>query len=214
MSSHHVVREAQEPALLILQASALKHSHLAPLLEWSPTIVVTAKALPQVLEQGIKVDAVLCPESQQDEISTLVQEQEPISLVSLKEKENTLTTALIFLTQHKHTAVNILTSGNFPTEQEEIKGQLLAQSTSLNVVLLDEYYKSVLYRSGKFIKWFPPGETIRFQPTQRKMLVSCHGFTSTLEQAPLQENVDLKTAGAGMVTISGSAPFWIHEKIN
>lgn len=213
MSSHHVVREAQEPALLILQASALNYDHVSPLLEWSPTIVVTAEALPHVLEQGIKIDVVLCRKNKENEISLLIREQEPVSLISLQEEESFLSAALFFLMQHKHASVNILTSGN-STEQKKIKRQLIAQEFPLNVVLLDEKYRSALYRTGKFVKWLPSGEIITIQPALQEVVVSGSGFSSSLNQTILKESVDLQAAGTGVVSISGPSPFWILEKIN
>ena len=213
MSSHHVVREAQEPALLILQSSALSYDHISPLLEWSPTILVTAEALPQVLEHGIKIDAVICRREEQNEISTLIQEQEPVTLISLAEEQDILSAALSFLMQHQHVAVNILTSIN-SAGREEIKSQLIEQELKLNVVLLDEKFKSALYRSGKFVKWLPSGEIIRLQPAQQEVVISGSGFTASLEQTRLQECVDLETTGTGVVSLNGSAPFWILEKVD
>jgi len=58
MSSHHFVKEQQEPALLILDTS-VSYETMSPLLEWSPTVLVTELAIDAVLSWGIKVDVIL-----------------------------------------------------------------------------------------------------------------------------------------------------------
>ncbi|RZK41505.1 MAG: thiamine pyrophosphokinase, partial [Pedobacter sp.] len=40
MSSHHIVREKQEPALYIHQLGNFDEEKLGQLLEWSPTVLV------------------------------------------------------------------------------------------------------------------------------------------------------------------------------
>lgn len=59
MSSHHVVREKQEPALLIANGEGCSFELLGQLLEWSPFIVVLDHAIHRVLDLGIKVDVLL-----------------------------------------------------------------------------------------------------------------------------------------------------------
>ena len=49
MSSHHIVREKQEPALLVLGLDDFPDELLGQLLEWSPTVIVTA----DTVEPGI-----------------------------------------------------------------------------------------------------------------------------------------------------------------
>lgn len=55
MSSHHIVRDNQEPALLI--ETVAEQELLNQLLEWSPIVVVTDKVLTEILLTGIKIDA-------------------------------------------------------------------------------------------------------------------------------------------------------------
>lgn len=59
MSSHHIVREKQEPGLLILEPEQFDPEHLGQLLEWSPTVVAADSAAGYCEELGIKVDGVL-----------------------------------------------------------------------------------------------------------------------------------------------------------
>ena len=59
MSSHHIVRDDQEPALIIANGAACSQELLGQLLEWSPYIIVLDSAMKRVTELGIKVDVLL-----------------------------------------------------------------------------------------------------------------------------------------------------------
>ena len=56
MSSHHIVKEGQEPALIIANGESCSTELLGQLLEWSPFVVVLDGAINRVLDLGIKVD--------------------------------------------------------------------------------------------------------------------------------------------------------------
>ena len=59
MSSHHFVRDKQEPALIIANGDECSNEVLNQLLEWNPFVLVLDGALDRVLMKGIKVDAVI-----------------------------------------------------------------------------------------------------------------------------------------------------------
>lgn len=56
MSSHHIIRDKQEPALIIANGEECSMDLLEQLLEWSPTVVVLDDAIERVISLGIKVD--------------------------------------------------------------------------------------------------------------------------------------------------------------
>ena len=58
MSSHHIIRDEQEPALYIHAADNFTLEAMGDLLEWSPTVLVSPAALKKVVDFGMKVDAV------------------------------------------------------------------------------------------------------------------------------------------------------------
>ena len=49
MSSHHIVRDDQEPALIIANGAACSIELLGQLLEWSPLVVVLDSAMERVV---------------------------------------------------------------------------------------------------------------------------------------------------------------------
>ena len=59
MSSHHLVRENQEPGLYIAEWFSSAAELLEQLSQWAPKIIVHERVLDQVLETGTKVDVVL-----------------------------------------------------------------------------------------------------------------------------------------------------------
>lgn len=60
MSSHHIVRDEQELAIIIADIQKQYWSAINQLLGWIPTIVVTEECINEILLQGIKVDVVIC----------------------------------------------------------------------------------------------------------------------------------------------------------
>ena len=59
MSSHHIVRDDQEPALIIANGASCSFELLGQLLEWSPIVVVLDNAIDRVLQLDIKIDVLL-----------------------------------------------------------------------------------------------------------------------------------------------------------
>ena len=58
MSSHHIVREKQEPALLVLGLDSFPAELLGQLLEWNPTVIATQLTAKSLNDYGIKIIAV------------------------------------------------------------------------------------------------------------------------------------------------------------
>lgn len=213
MSSHHVVRDAQEPALLILNPQFLAHERLASLLEWSPTIVVREDALLEVLHLHIKIDAVICSREKQEEVKLLVAEQAPVTLVSPEKEESALLTGLSYLEKQGHRAVNLLLA------EEPVGGDLLSelscQEKIPQVAVLSAFSRFALCRSGKYHKWFPAQECIQLLPAtvEEPVRITTSGFTNKLDQKELRAPVALKSSASGTTTISGNGPFWVKEQL-
>src|ERR1700744_5578676 len=100
MSSHHVVREKQEPALLLLSMDTFSDEHLGQLLEWSPTVIATELMAEKLNSEGIKVDWILTdnePDIQSD-----------AKRLALNGK-SAVKAAMDFLTANGYPSVNIVT---------------------------------------------------------------------------------------------------------
>src|ERR1700722_2163434 len=99
MSSHHIVREKQEPALLVLGLDDFPDELLGQLLEWSPTVIATADTAEILSSRQIKIDWIIT--SNPTEVS-----QSDVKLVPVIEGNPTVT-ALKFLADNKYPSVNI-----------------------------------------------------------------------------------------------------------
>lgn len=211
MSSHHVVREAQEPALLILDPAHLSGPGLAPILEWSPTIIAIADAIAPLTGNGLKIDVVIAEQHQLTELSSLLETQAPVHIVIIQPGESLLTAAFGYLTAKKHQAVNVLSS---PDQlQQGLSEQLAQQEQGLSIVLLDGEVRYALYRTGQFSKWLPAGEKLHLSPALASGHVSTSGFSHNPQQATLQDACHLETAQTGRVYIQASCPIWVGESL-
>ena len=53
MSSHHIVRDDQEPALIIANGASCSNELMGQLLEWSPLVIVLDSAIERVLNLSL-----------------------------------------------------------------------------------------------------------------------------------------------------------------
>src|ERR1700761_4565755 len=101
MSSHHIVREKQEPALLILGLDSFSDELLGQLLEWSPTVIVTLTTAEKVHAYGIKIDWIIT-----DQLH--LQLQSDIKLMPTG-NDTEAEAAIKYLVTYGYPAVNIIT---------------------------------------------------------------------------------------------------------
>src|SRR6187402_2082275 len=102
MSSHHIVRDDQEPALIIANGAACSSELLGQLLEWSPLVIVLDSAIERVIKLGIKVDVLLGDFDRGFDPQEFIQSQHPIEIVYTPDQEKTdLEKAFDYLTARK-----------------------------------------------------------------------------------------------------------------
>jgi thiamine pyrophosphokinase len=109
MSSHHIVRDAQEPALIIAD-ELISFEIIGQLLEWSPVVVVLEHYLPKVLSWGIKIDIVICFHAHYETVVDICQHQQPIQIFSLDTnyEEDLVHFAIAKLIARSHNAISIV----------------------------------------------------------------------------------------------------------
>ena len=144
MSSHHIVREKQEPALLIMSLEGFESENLGQILEWSPTLIVNEDIYELVDSMGIKIDAVLTKDPHfytQESTKLILSDGEPLE------------DALKFLDGEHYPAVNII------TKEFSLKDYVLFVD-DLDIVVFIGNQKIFPIRSG-FSKWQSGGEEIK-----------------------------------------------------
>lgn len=149
MSSHHIVREQQEPALIIEDLRGIPANLLNELLEWSPTVIAIDELVTQLISQQIKVDVAIGsndPRGMQDTIRFI------------HKKARFLTTAVQYLVKQGYHAAYLLSSDTNPAS-------LLAHLPQLTITLFSQNIRFYPVRSG-FSKWKPKGDTIYIEDTR------------------------------------------------
>lgn len=182
MSSHHIIREDQEPALLIMDAMAVSMEQIQELLEWSPTVIVSDKALDLVISWGIKVDVVVAAADRITGLTTLLQHQFPLKLLSYNSPDEALSTALYFLIAKKQKAVNVIAAE--PLESFE-------SFSTLDISVLNKDKRWSFIRNGSYQKWLPAGTTVKVYPSKG--------------EAEILNSTD------GVVTVERTGSFWVSE---
>ena len=147
MSSHHFVKDKQEPAVLILEVDQIKFDQVSPLLEWVPTVLVSENALDQVLSWGIKIDVILASETFQAENQHLLEEQYPVKFINIFD-DNYLLAGIDYLASTEHKAVHLI--GISHLESFDLQDKLEV----MNFTILDGDWKYYPVKSGEFKKWF------------------------------------------------------------
>ena len=107
MSSHHFVKEQQEPAVFILDVEGVSFDTVAPLLEWSPTLLVAQEAVEVVLGWGIKIDIILASQAFQNENEHLLEIQYPLRFLTISSL-SALDEGVYYLLASQHKGVHLV----------------------------------------------------------------------------------------------------------
>ncbi|MDN3587806.1 thiamine pyrophosphokinase [Pedobacter aquatilis] len=139
MSSHHIVKEKQEPALYIDELGNFNEELLGQLLEWSPTLVVNYSSYEKIFSLGLKVDVIVnAPEMETQENTKVIQGP-----------ADDLMVAINYLVGEKYPAVNVITT-KFDLEK------FAGFEEDINIVVFTEKAKHYPIKSG-FSVWKPAG---------------------------------------------------------
>ena len=144
MSSHHIVREKQEPALLVLGLNKFPGELFGQLLEWSPTIIATPATAKVLHENGIKIDWIIAGNKYKPQ-------QRDIKIMAAG-SDSPAEAALKYLVTHGYPAVNVV------VDDLQLK-DFFYFTDKINLVIYIGDRKIYAVRSG-FSKWKPAGEEI------------------------------------------------------
>jgi hypothetical protein len=203
MSSHHFVKEQQEPALLILNTAGISFEQIAPLLEWVPTILVVQDEVPVVISWGVKIDLILAEMDFQKSHYHLLEEQYPVKFLGVQE-ENFLEEGLQYLIASKHGAVNIIGLDHLKVFELEPMLEFL------DIVVWDGPIRYFPIKNGQFKKWLPATSLQLHAP---------EGTILEVQTPEGNEIVQVKHATfieveEGTTIIKGNRIFWIGEFMN
>lgn len=184
MSSHHIVKDDQEPALIIANGAACSNELLGQLLEWSPFVIVLDSAMDRVLPLGIKVDVLLGDFDRDFDTKQFETFQYPLEIISAPDQNKTdLEKAFDYLIEKQHKAVNVVWATGKRADHTFNNISCIAKYREhLKIVLLDDYSKIFLLPNC-YKKWYPKNSIISLLP-----IGSVTGISSKNLFYPLQND--------------------------
>ncbi|WP_426065329.1 thiamine diphosphokinase [Flavobacterium sp. DSP2-3-1] len=165
MSSHHIVRDDQEPALIIANGASCNPELLGQLLEWSPLVVVLDSAMVRVMELDIKVDVLLGDFDKGFDPEIYKTLQYPIEIIHTPDQNKTdLEKAFDYLIERKIPAVNVVwATGRRADHTITNLTNITRYRNLLKIVILDDHSK-VFLLPKKFEKWYTADTPISLIP--------------------------------------------------
>lgn len=165
MSSHHIVRDDQEPALIIANGASCSFELLGQLLEWSPIVVVLDNAIDRVLQLDIKIDVLLGDFDDDFNPEIYKEKQFPLEIVHTPNQDKTdLEKAFDYLIEKGHKAVNVVwATGKRVDHTITNITNIVSYRNKLKIVILDDHSK-VFLLPNKFEKWYTKNTPISLIP--------------------------------------------------
>ncbi|UQD57531.1 thiamine diphosphokinase [Flavobacterium sp. K5-23] len=165
MSSHHIVRDDQEPALIIANGAACSSELLDQLLEWSPLVIVLDSAVERVFELGIKIDVLLGDFDRGFDANYYKEKQYPLEVVHTPDQSKTdLEKAFDYLFERNIPAVNVIWATGKRTDHTITNlTNIVRYREKLKIVILDDHSK-VFLLPKRFEKWYPSKTPISLIP--------------------------------------------------
>jgi thiamine pyrophosphokinase len=174
MSSHHIVKDDQEPALIIANGASCSSELLGQLLEWSPIVVVLDSAIERVLQLDIKVDVLLGDFDRNFDANYYREKQFPLEIIHTPDQNKTdLQKAFDYLIKKGHQAVNVIwATGKRADHTMTNITCIAAYKEKIKIVILDDHSKIFLLPKI-YEKWYTKETIISIIP-----IGEVHGISS------------------------------------
>lgn len=187
MSSHHIVRDDQEPALIIANGQECNQELLVQLLEWSPLIVVLDSAIERVMKYDLKVDVLIGDFDRNFNFEKYHESQFPIEIIHAKDQNKTdLEKAFDYLIERKIPAVNVVWATGKRSDHTIANITNIVQYRDLlKIVILDDHSKIFLL-PYKFEKWYTANSIISLIPVGEVSEVSTQNLFYPLKNESLK----------------------------
>ena len=186
MSSHHIIRDKQEPALIIANGESCSMDLLEQLLEWSPTVIVLDGALDRVISLGIKVDVWLGDFDHAQEPRADLEAYPLKKVVAPDQNKTDLEKGFEYLLAEGYPAVNVVwatglrmdhTLNNFHS--------LVRYGREIKIVFFDDFSTTYLL-PAHFEKWYPAGTPLSLIPYGQANGVKSEGLAYELNHPVLK----------------------------
>jgi len=202
MSSHHIVRDDQEPALIIANGASCSFELLGQLLEWSPIVVVLDNAIDRVLQLDIKIDVLLGDFDDDFNPEIYKEKQFPLEIVHTPNQDKTdLEKAFDYLIEKGHKAVNVVwATGKRADHTITNITNIVSYRNKLKIVILDDHSK-VFLLPNKFEKWYTKNTPISLIPIGKVSGISTQNLFYPLNNEEL--TIGYRTGSSNHVSEDG-----------
>lgn len=165
MSSHHIVRDDQEPALIIANGAACNLELLGQLLEWQPLVVVLDSAMERVMELNIKVDVLIGDFDRNFDPTIYLEQQYPLEIVHVADQNSTdLEKAFAYLIKRGIPAANVVWATGKRADHTITNITNIAKYKSdLKIVMYDDFSR-IYPLPTNFSKWYEKDTIISLIP--------------------------------------------------
>lgn len=199
MSSHHIVRDEQEPALIISDFLEIQKEDIGQLLEWSPTVIALENALHDLLTIGIKIDIVVVPEEKIPYWEEQLQYQYPIKYLTTDGNAVKIFAQIInHLLRQKYKTFHILSNQlnlfDFINLYENFKFKA-------ELIYINESQKISIYPVGNYKKWLRKDQGVSVFPIEEPTYIRTSGFTQNPDNELLTAETYFETEEEGLVSI-------------
>ena len=202
MSSQHIVRDDQEPALIIANGASCHPELLGQLLEWSPLVIVLDSAMERVIDLGIKVDVLLGDFDRGFDPNYYKEKQYPLEIVYTPDQNKTdLEKAFDYLIERKIPAVNVVWATGKRADHTITNITTIARyRDALKIVVLDDHSKIFLLPKH-FEKWYTAHTKLSLIPVGNVSGIHSKNLFYPLENDEL--TIGYRTGSSNHVTTDG-----------
>ncbi len=186
MSSHHFVKEKQEPALLILADASFDENLVAQLLEWAPIVFVEDRCLPLINHNPIKIDYVIQCSMSDEELDSWIAFQENVQVLKIK-LDNKIQETIQFLKSDNHEALSIV---GHDCKLEQL---ILENEEKLNIIFYSSSYK-VFSKEKHFKKWKEKNSKFEFNANDIQLtnLIAESKYYKVIDDGNVEVNASSK----------------------
>ncbi len=201
MSSHHFVREQQEPALLLLALEDFTYDSVGELLEWVPTVICNSSCWEKLISWGVKVDVLISTPALTENLQCDV--QFPLHLQHIHEScvEAELLGALRFIKERGQRAINVI---GLPHQRLL---ELQMHFKDLEVVIWDGDLRYSFAREGFYKKWWAGGN-VQLHAPEGSLVEKSYKGKSQILPITYATFVELEE---GITSFQSNNPFWVGE---
>jgi thiamine pyrophosphokinase len=203
MSSHHIIREDQEAALIVANGEACSSELLNQLLEWSPYVVVLDGALHRVVNLGIKFNTVLGDMDSISDAEQLLSDYQPINLVHAPDQDKTdLEKGVEYLIEKGHRNIHLVWATGKRLDHAINNIITMAKyADRCTIVLFDDHSRAYCI-PRKFSKYFNKGANISLFPMNQCHNIYTQGLKYNLQGEKL--NLPDRTGSSNETLLDGT----------